>query len=67
MMDEAWQAHLEPLLTQIHQLGDHAREQLDWGRKNLSKEVFGHFQEKTVEALNKEVEHLLGFEYESDV
>ena len=44
-----------------------AREQLEWGRKNLSKETFWHFHDKTVEELNKEVEELLGFKYESDV
>ncbi len=53
-MDEAVQRHLEPLLEQIHQLGQQAREQLEWGRKNLSKETFGHFHDKTVEELNKE-------------
>jgi|GEM_PF-5977113 len=66
-MEEAWQAQLAPLLDEIHQLGGRAREKLDWGRKNLSEEAFKAFHDKTVAALNKEVEHLLGFEYESDV
>jgi hypothetical protein len=66
-MSDAANAHLDPLLEEIHQLGEHAREELEWGREHLTKDQFKDFHDRTVGALNKQVEHLLGFAYESDV
>jgi hypothetical protein len=61
---EAADQRLGALLQRIRELGDQARAELEWGRENLAEKDFKRFHRETVDALNKQVEELVGVTFE---
>ncbi len=53
-------------MERIRELGDQARADLEEGRKTLSQDEFKQFHRRTVDALNKAVEQIVGLSFERE-
>ena len=65
-MNDLFRKREEALMERIRELGDQARADLEEGRKTLSQDEFKKFHRRTVDALNKAVEQIVGVSFERD-
>ena len=65
-MNDLFRKREEALMERIRELGDQARADLEEGRKTLSQDEFKQFHRRTVDALNKAVEQIVGLSFERE-